>query len=239
MSDHRSTDRTHDAPERRSRPAWLPLALGAAVILLVAVIAIVTTRGTPGTAADEVAVAASPSAPASASVSAPEMPAALARFDPAAADPALGAVMPPLAGVDFDGSPIEVQADGRAKLVFFLAHWCPHCQREVPIVQEWMDAGNLPDGVDLVSVATAIDATRPNFPPDAWLEREGWTAPVIVDASGEIAERFGLSAFPFWVMVDAEGRVVGRASGVLEPAQLDVISGALAEGRSPLEAGAG
>ncbi len=237
MSDDRSTDRAHDAAGRRSRPAWLPLALGAAVIALVAVIAIMTTRDTPGTAADEVALAASPSAPASAP--APETPAALARFDPAAADPALGAVMPPLAGVDFDGSAIEVQADGRAKLVVFLAHWCPHCQREVPIVQEWMDAGNLPDGVDLVSVATAIDATRPNFPPDAWLEREGWTAPVIVDATGEIADRFGLSAFPFWVMVDNQGRVAARVSGVLEPAQLDVIAGALADGRSPLEAGAG
>jgi thiol-disulfide isomerase/thioredoxin len=214
----------------------LPLALGAAVIVMVAVIAIVTTRDTPGTAADEIALAASPSAPASAS--ALETPAALARFDPAAADPALGAAMPPLTGVDFDGSPIEVQADGRAKLVIFLAHWCPHCQREVPIVQEWMDAGDLPAGVDLVSVATAIDATRPNFPPDAWLEREGWTAPVIVDATGEIAARFGLSAFPFWVMVDSQGRVAARMAGVLEPAQLDAIAGALAEGRSPLEAGA-
>lgn len=236
MSDDRSNDRAHDAAGRRSRPAWLPLALGATVIVLVAAIAIVATRDTPGTAADEIALAASPSAPASAS--ALEMPAALARFDPAAADPALGAVMPPLTGVDFDGSPIEVQADGRAKLVVFLAHWCPHCQREVPIVQAWMDAGNLPAEVDLVSVATAIDATRPNFPPDAWLEREGWTAPVIVDATGEIAARFGLSAFPFWVMVDSQGRVAARMAGVLEPAQLDAIAGALAEGRSPLEAGA-
>jgi thiol-disulfide isomerase/thioredoxin len=214
----------------------LPLAFGAAIIALVAVIAVLTTRDTPGTAADEIVLDASPSAPVSRS--APEMPAALARFDPAAADPALGAVMPPLAGVDFDGSPVEVQADGRAKMVIFLAHWCPHCQREVPIVQQWMAAGNLPDGVDLVSVATAIDASRPNFPPDAWLEREGWTAPVIVDATGEIADRFGLSAFPFWVMVDAQGRVAARASGVLEPAQLDVVAGALADGRSPLEAGA-
>ena len=71
----------------------------------------------------------------------------------------------------------------------------------------------MPEGVDLVSVATSIDPTRPNYPPDAWLQREGWTAPVIADTTNAVAEAYGLTAFPYWVFVGPDGKVVARAIG--------------------------
>jgi hypothetical protein len=37
---------------------------------------------------------------------------------------------------------------------------------------------------------------RPNHPSTAWLARERWNLPVIVDPDGEIADTFGLSAYP-------------------------------------------
>ena len=33
--------------------------------------------------------------------------------------------------MSFDGTPVEIAPDGKAKLVVFLAHWCPHCRAEV------------------------------------------------------------------------------------------------------------
>jgi hypothetical protein len=30
-------------------------------------------------------------------------------------------------------------------------------------------------GVEIISVVTAIDPNRPNYPPDAWLAREHWS----------------------------------------------------------------
>jgi thiol-disulfide isomerase/thioredoxin len=149
--------------------------------------------------------------------------AALPWFEPGQDDPAVGLLAPPVTGASFDGTPVSIEADGRAKMLVFLAHWCPHCQDEVPEVQRWLDEGGLPETIDLISVATAIDETRPNYPPDAWLEREGWNAPVIVDDEGQVAQQYGLSAFPFWVIVDADGRVVGRATGRLPVEQLDQI----------------
>ena len=68
----------------------------------------------------------------------------------------------------------------------------------MPLIQAWVDGGGLPDGVELISVATAIDPSLPNYPPEAWLAREGWTAPVINDVTGSVATAYGLSAFPFW-----------------------------------------
>ena len=143
-------------------------------------------------------------------------------------DPAAGAVIPSVTGQAFDGSEVVIDpADGRAKAIVFLAHWCPHCQDEVPEVQAWIDANGMPANVDLYSVATSTSSSRENFPPAEWLESEGWTVPVIVDAEDQtIGAAFGLSAFPFWVFVDAEGRVLQRVAGALP---IDVISGAIAD----------
>jgi thiol-disulfide isomerase/thioredoxin len=140
----------------------------------------------------------------------------------AGADPAVGQPMPVLSGTGLDGSPVQLPTTGRPTMILFVAHWCPHCQAEVPVVQDWVDAGGLPAGVDLVTVSTAADPRRPNFPPAEWLASEGWTAPVLADdADGDAAQAAGLTAFPFFVAVDADGTVAARASGELTPAQLD------------------
>jgi thiol-disulfide isomerase/thioredoxin len=137
-------------------------------------------------------------------------------------DPTVGTAAPEISGEDFGGNPISIEADRRPKAIIFLAHWCSHCQAEVPVIQEWLDAQGAPADVDLYSVATAIDPTQPNYPPDAWLEREGWTPPVLVDDQAETAgQAFGVSGFPFFVFVDAEGNVTARATGELPIADLE------------------
>ncbi|GBC87267.1 Sporulation thiol-disulfide oxidoreductase A [bacterium HR12] len=136
-------------------------------------------------------------------------------------DPAVGLPAPALQGRDFEGRPISIGDDGRPKVIVFLAHWCPHCQREVPLVQGWLDREGMPAGVDLYSVATAIDPTQPNYPPDDWLRREGWTVPVLVDDDeGSAAEAYGVTGFPFFVFIDARGNVASRAAGELTIQQL-------------------
>ena len=135
----------------------------------------------------------------------------------AADDGAIGMTIPRVEGTDFDGSPVTIAADGRPKLVLFLAHWCPHCQAEVPVIQAWLNANGFPEGVDLYSVSTSVDETQPNFPASEWLEREGWTVPVLRDdAASSVAAAFGVNGFPFFAFVDASGQVVERASGELK-----------------------
>lgn len=142
----------------------------------------------------------------------------------AGSDPALGTPAPEASGADFEGSPVAIAADGRAKVIIFLAHWCPVCQNEVPKVVRWLEDGNLSNDVDIYAVATSIDPRRVNYPPSAWLEREGWPAPVLVDDEADtVGNAFGLSAYPFWAFVDAEGNIVGRASGGIPPESLTQI----------------
>lgn len=146
-----------------------------------------------------------------------------------AGDAALGSTIPEVTGADFDGNPVAITLDGRPKILIFLAHWCSHCQAEVPVLQSLVDEGRLPDGIDLIGVATSTAETRPNFPPSAWLDREGWSSPTIVDdADYSVARAYGLSAFPFWVFVDADGTVLGRVTGEIPgDAVVDIANGIL------------
>lgn len=148
---------------------------------------------------------------------------ALPSYAPAGPDGAIGRLAPEVRGSDFDGNAVAIVNDGRLKALVFLAHWCPHCQEEVPDVQGWVDAGGKPTSVDLYAVATAIDENRSNYPPDAWLEREGWTSPVLADTNDTVLRAFGLTAFPTWVFISADGTVALRVAGALGAAQLTAL----------------
>ena len=141
-----------------------------------------------------------------------------------APDPALGLAVPSLSGQQFDGSAIEIPAAGTPKVVMFLAHWCPHCQKEVPLIADHLSTTGLPDGVDLFAVATSTSSDASNYPPSDWLAKEGWPIPTLVDdESFSAATAYGIGGFPFFVAVGADGKVVARTSGELTVAQFTAL----------------
>lgn len=205
------TEKQRTSPSRRS--SRVPLIAGAVVVAGAALVAVLTAPGS--------APAVGPvSAPASAATAAVTLEGAALPVLGRGADAALGRAAPVVRGTDPSGDPVTVGGGGTPQAVVFLAHWCPHCQREVPALQAWLDARAAPEGVELVSVSTAEDPTAPNHPPAAWLEREGWTLPVLVDEGSAAADAYGLSGLPFFVFLDADGRVVQRRAGELTPDQL-------------------
>jgi len=149
----------------------------------------------------------------------------LAPFDPAASpDPAVGTAAPRLEGTSFDGSPVTIAGDGRPKLVVFVAHWCPHCQAEVPVINQWLENRGQPEGVDLYGVSTGASQDLPNWPPSEWLADEGWKIPTLADdADSTAGSAYGVSSYPFFVTIDADGNVVSRGSGELTPDHLDAL----------------
>ena len=81
------------------------------------------------------------------------------------------------------------------------------------------------------TIATGTDETLDNYPPSAWLEREKWPFPVMADdAASHAASAYGLQFYPYFVFVDADGKVVGRATGELDPAELRTVLQKLAAG---------
>lgn len=127
---------------------------------------------------------------------------------------AVGAAAPQATGASFDGTAVTVLEPGVPTVIGFFAHWCPHCQAEVDELSKYLAETGLPDDVNVVAVSTSVDSTQTNYPPSAWFESEGWPGTVLADdATSSLAQAYGLSAFPFWAVVDADGDLITRSSG--------------------------
>lgn len=142
-------------------------------------------------------------------------------------DTAVGRTAPVLAGTSFDGSPITI-GPGRPAIVVFLAHWCPHCQRELPLLVDLQEDGAF-EGMRTSAVLTGTDPNAPNYPPADWLVREGWEGNVLLDDQQSTgATAYGLTGYPYLVFLNANGEVVARADGELP---VDTIEAYLDEAR--------
>jgi cytochrome c biogenesis protein CcmG/thiol:disulfide interchange protein DsbE len=194
------------AAARKKGPPWLWIGV-AVVVVILAVAALVSSGGSGGK--NKTAAGTEQTRPVTVTGAAlPELP------QSGGDDPAVGKEIPELKGQSFAGAPVDIRNDGRPKLVLFVAHWCPHCQREVPLLTSYLNSHPLPAGVDIYTVATATSSSRPNYPPSAWLSKVGWKAPTMADSDdGKAATGFGLSAFPYFVAVDGSGKVVARTTG--------------------------
>jgi cytochrome c biogenesis protein CcmG/thiol:disulfide interchange protein DsbE len=148
----------------------------------------------------------------------------------ASSDGAVGSTIPTLTGSTLDGKPIEITPNGKPQMLVFVAHWCPHCQAEVPRIVTLANDGVF-DGVDVTAIATGTNSGYPNYPPSTWLKNEDWPFPVMADSTGfDAAKAFGLASYPYVVFVDADGKVVGRTSGEIAPADLTKMVEALKAG---------
>lgn len=229
-----STKRRPSPAAKRTGNRWLfPAVLVGIVVIGVVAVALTAMGGGDsggGGGGDSVEISAETSVDGD----------ALPRFSGSGRDAAVGMAAPTIASVGFDGKNVETGgATGSPYALVFLAHWCPHCQAEVPRLVAVSENGEI-EGVPVTGVATGTTDTQPNYPPSEWLAREDWPFPVLVDdARGSAANAYGLSSYPFMVFVDAEGNVAGRTSGEVSEEDLQTIFAALAAGEPLPLPGAG
>lgn len=198
-----STTAPHQGSSKRS---VVLIGLALAVVVVIGLVAIAATRNNDKTVSTSATVEMG-----TVTVNG----AVLAPLPDSGPDPSIGAKAPELVGQAFDGAVERITPGSGPMVVMFVAHWCPHCQREVPRISEWVKAG-LANGVSLKSVATGTDAELPNYPPSAWLAGEQWAIPTLADnAKTAAANAYGLTSFPYFVALDASGKVTARSSGEL------------------------
>lgn len=195
---------------------------GLVVVLIAALVAIAVTRGDKK---GETAV----------NDTSPTVEGGLPRFVQGTTDDAIGKTLPTISGETLAGEPFTLSGtDGKAKIIAVVAHWCPHCQREVPLIATHLETTPMPDDVELVAVSTAVAKERGNWPPKKWLDAAGWPTPVMADsADSTAAKTYGLTSFPYFVVVDAEGKVVFRTSGEITTDQFDQMVKAAQTGEAP------
>ncbi len=141
---------------------------------------------------------------------------------------ARGLDAPIFSGPNENSEIVTLEKDGNAKVLLFLAHWCGFCQKEVPVVQEYIDIIGVPQGVEIIAVATSIDRSRDNYPPHDWLAREGWSETQVYDIDRDIGTAYGVNSFPYWVFLDKDLKVVARRTGNLPQDQVGQLLIALA-----------
>ena len=86
----------------------------------------------------------------------------------------------------------------------FWATWCQPCREQMPHLQQTFE--HYGDEIDIISVnidvndsVEAINATQQEF---------GLTVPVVIDATGKLAQAFDLVGTPYHLLIDTDGRVV-------------------------------
>ena len=195
-------------PARKPSPGasaatWIVVGVVAALAIVAAVVAVLVTRDSssddPSTAGLEQTQPVTVTG------------AALAAYTEDGTDAAVGTAAPTVAGLSFDGTPVTIGGSrSTATLVVFAAHWCPHCQREIPELAQW----DPPSGVSVVAVATQTSKDAGNYPPSAWLEKADWPFPVLADSpTYETAAAYGMSSWPAFVLLDRNGDVAWRGTG--------------------------
>ncbi|MGH6894973.1 MAG: TlpA family protein disulfide reductase [Geminicoccaceae bacterium] len=122
--------------------------------------------------------------------------------------------LPELRFVDGDGREMTLEAfEGRTILLNIWATWCVPCREEMPALDRLQAKLG---GPDFVVVPLSID--REGLPAvKAFYEELGLEAlGIYVDQSGKASRQLGAVGIPTTLLVDSEGREVGRTLGPAE-----------------------
>lgn len=132
---------------------------------------------------------------------------------------AAGEQVPAFSAPGLDGSTISWDDHrGTPTVLIVWASWCPHCQAELPVL---VPAAQSREGIDVVSVTTAI-GQNPGPTPPAFLADEGLTLTTAVDdAAGTLMRGLGVSSFPTVYYVGPDGAVVSAAVGETSEADIE------------------
>jgi len=138
----------------------------------------------------------------------------------ATADPAVGKKAPALTGKSFDGTPVKTPTETK-QLVLFIAHWCQHCHKEVPLLASWIAAGKAPADLKITTVSTGYQKAY-DPAPSTWLTNEHWREPVLVDDDTQAAaQAYGLGGYPYFVLINSDGTIAKRNDGEIAIADFE------------------
>lgn len=112
-------------------------------------------------------------------------------------------------------APVAVTpASGKPTLLTFFYTLCTHCLLEMRTAH-----GVASEFPSLRSVYINSPAERPNIA-DLMMQRLAITDPVLLDDDGKVAARYGVSYYPSFVLIDAQGVVRDIWTGEVDAATL-------------------
>ena len=115
---------------------------------------------------------------------------------------------PKIEGVDLQGKAWSTaELAGKVVVLNFWATWCAPCKDELPTLQ------TLHDISDNQTVVLTINVREPAARAARYLQSTGMTFPVISDAKGELAKRWGVKVYPTTILIAPNGQARWRVMG--------------------------
>ena len=112
-----------------------------------------------------------------------------------------GNEMPALTLTDLEGKTFDSKSllgNGKKTLFVVAAEWCPHCNTEMPHIQQFYDENK--DKVNVVVVFTnansSLEATK------KYISENGYTVPAYYDADATVLNGLKVKGFPFNLKVN-------------------------------------
>jgi thiol-disulfide isomerase/thioredoxin len=116
-----------------------------------------------------------------------------------------------------DGGTVDL-ADyhGQTVMINFWASWCPPCRAEMPLLDAYYQE-HADDGLMLV----AVNSGETPATAGAFIAQSGFTFPVGVDPNGDLSTAYQITGLPVTLVIDPDGEIVYRHSGMIDRATLE------------------
>lgn len=122
--------------------------------------------------------------------------------------------LPRLAAGKEAAAPVSLSSlRGKTVLLNFWATWCPPCRREWPSLQKFHESSKGDPNTAVVAVSE--DGRGADWV-KKFAEKNGYTAPILLDPKGEVAGLFAIKAFPTTMILRPDGAIAKRWSDELD-----------------------
>jgi thiol-disulfide isomerase/thioredoxin len=115
---------------------------------------------------------------------------------------------PKIEAIDLQGKAWSTaELAGKVVVLNFWATWCAPCKDELPTLQ------TLHDISDSQTVVLTINVREPAARAARYMQSTGMTFPVISDATGDLAKRWGVTVYPTTILIAPNGQARWRVVG--------------------------
>ena len=118
-----------------------------------------------------------------------------------------------LTRVDADEAVTLSEFRGKTVLLDFWATWCPPCREQMPVVQKLDDDPSLKDSLVVISVNADEPSADRHNKVTKYLEDNGYHFTTVMDDYTAMSA-YGVSFLPTLVIVDPDGGIAHRETGV-------------------------
>ena len=121
----------------------------------------------------------------------------------------VGSTAPDFSANTVDGNSVSLGDTGGkdATVLVFFATWCPHCNKEAPIISELADSHQ----EDLRVVIVGVDGQDDPEKVQAFVQKYGIDGPAVYDQS--LSSPYKVSGYPTVYVLDKDQKIVAANSG--------------------------